>query len=386
MTVQLTESTKKDLKRRISGSVRDIVQGRPGSTISGEKVETWLANPSPTNPLSSFQHRAGRAICDRWARGARPQVIPGRDLYYRNLCSEYLGSGVPTQVAGSAPPFAGGQCAGVAYKPTIAARRWSFDGSTDLGIITQETSGATIGPFTRARLGTTNAQGRSQNLLIVRPDGTTQSVELFSWAAFANPVYIVSVERLDGLPDDCGDFPGQYAPATPNPTPDPRPGPVQGPSNFPFPGIDITVNNDGDVVIDYGDGEPPDVIIPGDEEPGGGGGGAAPGDQGEPGETESTGDGDETEGEAPPGEVLVGLKLDLVAAPPFAKVFAPGVYRGGAYIYMGGEGGLDHDFAGSMLIDGQFVSAEKDNYTRWKVVSNSGYNWAVTPYYREVEE
>jgi hypothetical protein len=82
---------------------------------------------------------------------------------------------------------------------------------------------------------------------------------------------------------------------------------------------------------------------------------------------------------------LVGLKLDLLAAPSGAKQYVGGAYRGGAYIRMGTPVGLDQDFAGSLLIDGQFVFAEKDFLTKWRVAANPGYNWRVTPYYREVE-
>jgi hypothetical protein len=53
---------------------------------------------------------------------------------------------------------------------------------------------------------------------------------------------------------------------------------------------------------------------------------------------------------------------------------------------MGGPEGLDQDYAGSMLSDGQFVFAEQDNLTRWRVAANIGYSWSVTPYYREVKE
>jgi hypothetical protein len=83
--------------------------------------------------------------------------------------------------------------------------------------------------------------------------------------------------------------------------------------------------------------------------------------------------------------VLVGLKFRIVQVPPHAREFAPGVYRGAAYIYMGGDDGLDQDYAGSMLRDGQFVFAEKENLTCWRVDANVGFKLVVTPFYREVE-
>lgn len=385
----LSNDDKADIKRRIKNSLRDIVDGRPGSTITGESVSGFLAGPAPTNTIRAWQHRSGRAVCDRWARGSRPQILPGRDMYYRNLCSDYLGGGLPQAVAGTAPPFVGGQCEGVEYKPTISARRWSFDGLTDLGVITQEVSGAALGPFVRARLGSVNGQGRSQNLLIVRPNGTTQSVELFSWAAFANPVALVSARRTDGLPDDCGDFPGQYAEPTPNPTPDPNPGPVQGPVNFPFPFVDIDVDADGNVTVDFRDGTPPETIAPDEDEAGEQGQSGDPTDPGSPGEAEATGDGGEAEGEAPEGEEIVGLKVDVVSAPPGANTVGrttATVYRGVGYVRLGYEGRLGVDVSGGVVFPVQFFHAPQRGLTHWSVSANLGFNLSVTPYYRTIEE
>jgi hypothetical protein len=53
---------------------------------------------------------------------------------------------------------------------------------------------------------------------------------------------------------------------------------------------------------------------------------------------------------------------------------------------MGGAAGLDQDFAGSALAQTQFVNAESENATRWRVQANPGYDVRVTPYYREVQE
>jgi hypothetical protein len=123
-------------------------------------------------------------------------------------------------------------------------------------------------------------------------------------------------------------------------------------------------------------------------DPGDTGGGTPPpppGDIGDPGGPSDTGAGGEAEGEAPEGSILVGLKIDILASPSKARQFAPGVFRGACYIYMGAASNLDQDYGGSMLKSGQFFFAEKENLTHWLVSANSGYNHRVTPYYREVE-
>jgi hypothetical protein len=53
---------------------------------------------------------------------------------------------------------------------------------------------------------------------------------------------------------------------------------------------------------------------------------------------------------------------------------------------MGDEDGLDHDPAGAMLRSGQFVLAERNYLTKWKVTANDGYNLSVTPYYKDAEQ
>jgi hypothetical protein len=84
--------------------------------------------------------------------------------------------------------------------------------------------------------------------------------------------------------------------------------------------------------------------------------------------------------------MLWGLRIGVLEAPSSARQYAPGVYRGACYVYMGDSDGLDHDPAGAMLRDGQFVLAERDYLTRWRVAANPGYNLRVTPYYKPTGE
>jgi hypothetical protein len=111
---------------------------------------------------------------------------------------------------------------------------------------------------------------------------------------------------------------------------------------------------------------------------------AAPGDIGDPGATEDTGLGDEAEGEAPAGQVLVGLQITVLAQPPTAKIFEGEVFRGLGWIYMGVPGNLALHPSGSTHRDTQFTFADRDNLTAWKVIAKSGYNLRVKPYYKEV--
>jgi hypothetical protein len=97
----------------------------------------------------------------------------------------------------------------------------------------------------------------------------------------------------------------------------------------------------------------------------------------------STGAGGEEEGEAPEGKELWALKIDITSFPETPNEYAPGVYRGVCYVYMGDENGLDHDPAGAMLRDGQLVLAEKEGLTKYRVAANPGYNLLVTPYWRK---
>lgn len=175
------------------------------------------------------------------------------------------------------------------------------------------------------------------------------------------------------------------------PVPPPSPGPRVEPFN-PRPEIDIDIDvdiqNDGDIVFDIGFG--PVVISPFPPVPSGGGetppgSGYDPGDLGEPGDSEDTGEDGEASGCAPANSVLVGVKIDIL--PPFPKVnqYDDQVWRGVAYVYMGIPGLLALQPEGVAVRSGQLILAPVDYLTCWEVRANTGYNLSVTPYYREKE-
>jgi hypothetical protein len=107
--------------------------------------------------------------------------------------------------------------------------------------------------------------------------------------------------------------------------------------------------------------------------------------QAEPGEPEEpeTIDGDEeAEGSCEDGNTLSGVKVEVEAAPNFARqvqnVSAP-TYIGAAYVYLGWEDQLDLQPEGQFLVDGQFFAAVP-GMTHWRVRSAVGYTLKITPF------
>lgn len=369
----MSEESRKDLRKRLLRGIQLVVQGDPGSTLSGQPVEDFIAGPEPSNPFSRFQWRTGRAACDRWARTGRAGLLPGRDLYYRNLCEPYLGEGLPGDPFEEGP-FQGGQCP-VDYQTNLVGLvvRNIFGGSDVINEFPTGIGGR--GPITVATS-------------VIRPEGgalvtTTGATGTFTIVVFpSNTVLDAGTPRLvriDNQPDNCGDPEGDFNPGEPNPTPDPNPGPIGAPTGYPFPNLDISINPDGTINVEFGDGSPDATIDPGtgiDAPP-------PAGDIGEPGPTADTGASGDADGEAPEGKVLTALKLNILSSPPQLKEYKDGFFRGAAYVFMGTADGVDMDFSGSILTDGQIVLAEKENLTHWLVSANSGYNFRVTPYYRQ---
>jgi len=380
MVRELNEDDRKDLRNRFLDGIQRGLVGDPGQTLSGQPVPEFLAGPEPTSPLPAWQWKSGRAICDRWARGDRTQILPGRDLFYRNLCEPYLDTGMPGDPEFN-ESFPTGQCSGVTY---VVGTKGEVcpDGPTDVSAFAS--GPGPISSITRELIPDNPAPGLFRFRWTVVFSDTSRQFTLVRTSPSPEPC--VRTFRSDGLPDECGTPSEEFDAGEPNPTPDPNPGPVGGPTGFPFPGFDVTVNPDGTITIEFGDGSEPVTIDPGIPGAPAGDGGLPPGDIGAAGDPVDSGAGDEAEGEAPPGEVLVGLAIVVLDSPPSAKVFSGDVFRAIGYVYMGVPGQLALHPSGSTHRETQFTFAEKDNLTAWKVLANSGYNLRVTPYYREVEE
>jgi hypothetical protein len=375
MPRDFTNEDRQGMADLIGDLVRRTFLPDAGVTLGGQPVRDFLAGSAPSNPWSAVQYNAGREACRRWAAGKGSGILPSREAFMRDTCTPFIESEYgPVGDASADPPFPGGQC-------TFAYQIRGNDGTgaffipgTINGPLTEVSQTLTV-PIGSGVAGTGTFRIRATNAA----GGTIfNDVNTFNPSGFG-PVPI----PVGGGPDTCGDLPGEWDPGAPV-TGIPGPAPIPPPPGmpWPFPGVDITVNPDGTIGIDFGDDTPPETVDPGVEPscpvgpPPGGGTPATPVET-EPGVP--------AEDEAPPGEMLWGLKVNILETPENPNVYAPGVYRAVCYIYMGDDDGLDHDPAGAMMTDGQFVLAERDYLTKFRVAANIGYKLSVTPYYKPME-
>lgn len=352
---------------------------RDAAELTSGRDPNYIRDAQPESVFEALPLAAARQGCRRYADN--PGGYSGRrQARVERACRPYLDSLEYGEGPKIKLPFRGGQCEQVNYTVTIRSVNYPFSDCSNFGPAI--TSNGFTGPIRGLRFGVENPSGelctpgRNVAYLVHGPVGNETRV---AGAGYGVEASIVSIVPENPQSPDCG-----------NPDPDiedPTPPPVPGPRREPFirvPDIDIDieveVNPDLTIDVDFGTG--PINIDPFGDEPAGGGGSGGPG---EPGAPVGTGQGGDAEGEAPPGQILTGLRIDFVEPPIGGKEYAPGVYRGVCYIYMGTEDGLDHDPAGAMLRSGQFVYAEKDYLTRWVVTANMGYNLRVTPYYRPAE-
>lgn len=366
----------------IVGGLTELITGRPGLFVDRPG---FINGPPPDTLLAQAVQSVSRLNCRIWASNDKEQYSQNVNQQNANLCGPYLDSlGESPEDGAIGPLFEGGQCLGVRYAFT---RRGTLPSPpTDSGNVTTIRRGP-LRISTELQPGDFCAPGTGtyRRWTLIGSDGSSGL-----WAGCDATLEIISVVPLDGGPNNCGD-----------PAPVIQPPSTVRPVVPPSPTITVSLPGLGDVEVNVNldpDGNPiicvPDldvcVTIPFDVDVtggggGGGGGGAPPGDVGDPGGTEGTGDGGEAEGEAPPGSVLTGLRIDIVEVPASAREYSPGVYRAVCYAFLGTDEGLDLDPAGALLETGQFIFAEKDNLTKWKVVANVGFNLNITPYYREVE-
>ena len=350
--------------RGILGATNDLFNDRPGFIQGGGGG--W--------PLADAVRAVSQFNCRQWARADKSAFSARVNAGNSALCNPYLSDiGMLPDEGDMAPGFPGGQCA-VQY---VVSAIEVLSNGTRVPTGQQTFLLGPISSITRVQTGT--FQARFDVVGAVATGSVTINYGVGGNASYDGPT------RTDGNPDNCGSSAPFYTPpgsTTGGPSPDTN-------ISIDIPGIGpitvtVTPNAEGNPVVCY---EEVDVCI---EIPISGGDGteappAPPPGSGEPATPIDTGVGSDAEDEAPPDKMLWALKINILEFPPEPNEYAPGVFRGVCYVYIGDSAGLDHDPAGAMLRDGQLIFAERDYLTKWRVASNSGYNLRVTPYYKKRE-
>lgn len=366
----------------VSG-VRDVIRQAAASATGNQG--NYIADGQPESIYGRIQQETARQYCRRY--GDNPSVYSGvAAVLVENACRPYLDDiGYP-----SGPtielPASGGQCVDLYNVDGVVVTFDGNCGTVNNPIDLNGIPGPITGPFYDNTGSVGNAPPTCPNArgtLAFINDGGGNKIALAGSGAGVQSAN-VTFTLASGQPDNCGNQPPQIEPPRPNPNPEPPgPRPFFDPPDIDIE-IDVEIGPDGDIIIDIGTG--PITIDPfdegGDGEPGGG---PPPGDVGEPGDPVDIGPGGEGGDEAPEGQVLVGVRVELLTIPDSRNRYTDEVYRGAYYLYMGVPGLLDHDPAGAMATEDQFIFAEKDNLTAWRIRANKGYEVRATPYYREVE-
>lgn len=381
----LTEEGTASLVDAVEGYV---LGGLEDFAFAATDLPNFLADTSPIVAAGQPTRQILRAACRSYARGSGPQNLPGFDAVWGGICEPYLESiGENPEPGSLAPPFTGGQCCGVNYLYTYSFR------NPNTGEIQDSEQSAfnvqIVGLFERSNQ---PAQATKTGGVRVRSCSTGAISEIPLGTTFESAPLDQSISNIriqGGAPDNCGNVPPVYSPPRVKPDlPDIGPEPIDFPGIGPIP-ITITFDPDGNINVDL-----PDIGVDftvddpfglGGDDEGGGSGGPPPGDVGDPGSPSDTGEGGDTAGEAPEGSVLVGLRVQILEVAENRSRYTDEVYRGAYYVYMGVPGLLDHDPAGAMVTGDQFIFAEKENLTAWRVRANNTYSLRVTPYYREAE-
>lgn len=396
MTRLLTNADKDSIVKKLTGGWGRVID----DAVDLFDRQNFVAGDEVRSPIATAVRSITRFNCRRWARADKSNFSTSANLANANICGLYLdGLGENPSEGEIAPPFTGGQCAGIPY-----GARYSWRSSPGGSAINYTPA------FGQFFLGNKTLYGPISVIGIVPVgdglfcgipgqgsyrangfdiDGNPIVVALNLGGSPCRPLAAIIVEGLGferlTAGSECGNPESDIttppaitgAPALP-------PGIEINLPGFGPVDVSVTLNPDGTFKvcveqlqtcfdIDLGAGTDAPT----------GGADREPGDIGEPGESEDTGAGGEDEGEAGEGEVLTGLRLQIIDSPPTAKLFTGDVFRGVGYAYMGVPGNLALHFGAATMTNDQFIFAEKDNLTAWLFRANPGYNIRVTPYYSE---
>jgi len=357
-----------ELPKIFDDAVNRARDGGPSTIQSG----------NPQSIPGRIGQATARAACRRYGTGELNLSESDNEKFERS-CRPYLDDQDPGKGAGIGIPFEGGQCPSV-YNVDIET--WQVGGGY-------------------ATVGVRSVTGPIQSLSVVQISafnflmtvtGAPPSVDTTTQGSlFGNPPRWGAISLAGGGPDNCGD--PQPVVTQPRPIADPNPPPFRfNPNGDINVNVGVDVLPDGTINVNVGgptfnvDPFPPDPTGPGG---GGGGGGNDPvGGPGTAGNSDDTGISTVAEGSADEGEELVGVLVQILAAPTDANRFFNNselVYRGAYYVAMGYPGRLGLDMSGGTAETLQFFHAQQRGLTDYRVRANLGFNLRVTPYYRTLE-
>lgn len=342
---------------QVTGAVGDVV----GYTSD---PPDWVANGAPDSVLGQVSQGAARAACRQWANGAVEPRARSTQRQYANMCAPYLqGLGAGIDPDSNQPPYLGGQCSGVFYDIDV------IDGDTGTFV----GSAVAEGGFTfREKPGDTRLQ-------LVRINGTVND---FAISFDDNWTIGLAVNGDPGAdPRECGDPPPEYeAPVVSNPPPPGSPDVTVASPAGPE-GVRVTVNPDGSITVQPLDENGAPIGPPGTfNRP------AGEGQRGDPQESppaEDNTDG-ELSGEAPPGQVMLGVVVDVVQSFTGARTETgpiPLTYSGG-WCTFGRDGGEELCWF-RICHPSQLFSPQVVDAITWRVKKSPGWRLRATPIYRE---
>lgn len=209
--------------------------------------------PAPLRPV----HAYFRGVCDRWA--SAPDILRAPSgQFMTDMCGGYLGNFTgPVFEPGDPPLFEGGQCPDVAYR--IVGTNPVTNEANGQTVI-NDFSGTLFGPLgveevveqvgnqvrTLTQItGFSSAGGNPSAVVgLVRAETPLPNGDVR--LDLTGEISIDTIERIDGLPDDCGSLPGEPGRFVPGPG-----APVDPPTMFVYepPG------GGPSIAIDFGDPE-----------------------------------------------------------------------------------------------------------------------------------
>ena len=379
--------TPQDIAQQAGQVAKGILGAVPG--VASGAAALYIKEGTPSGVIPNVGVALARKACRRYAEN--PDGPPGPvAAALEDVCRPYLddigyGSGPGIEL-----PFRGGQCPGVNYSVTIQSESFPFSDCSTFG--PGASTNGYSGPIRGLRFAVVSPSGElctpGQNAAYLQhgPLGNETAVAGAGFGVTASILNVVP--EIPGTPE-CGNPPPIVTQPGPPAIPDP-PGPEP---YSPGPGIDIDIDveigPEGNITFNIGTG--PIVIDPFGGSGGGGDGGGSPvsglppGDIGSPAAPVPTDPAGNASGCAPANSVLVGVKVNIVSAPPYGSEYDPLVRRGVCYVYMGTSANLGLIPEGVAMRSGQMFFAPLDNLTCWEVNANTGYVLQVIPYYRALE-